>query len=115
VHILVDGMNAANALGLSVVVPAQMAVHTGGGLSPVDLGNFTIQCRLTSASKLYWADRPTMPLVQALYWLRATLAENSDVITTRIKRLFLSSASGLLRDDVRHLVNGIRCVRAIDP
>jgi len=101
VRILVDGMTAANGLGLTDAVPAQVVVHTDGRLRPIELGNLTIQFRFTAASKLYWADRPGMLVVQALHWLRDTLPENSDAITTRLKRLFVSDASGVLRDDLR--------------
>ena len=70
IRVLVDGMTAANDLGLTNAVPAKIVVHTDARLRPIRLGNMTITFKLTAASKLYWAGRPAMRLVQALHWLR---------------------------------------------
>ncbi len=101
VRVLVDGMAAANALGLTDAVPAQVVVHTDGRLRPIQLGNLTIQFRFTAASKLYWAGRPAMQVVQALHWLRDTLSEQRDAVIVRLTRLLASDASGVLKDDLR--------------
>ena len=76
-------------------------MHTDGRLRPIQLDNLTIQFRLTAASKLYWAGRPAMQVVQALHWLRDTLSEQRDAVIIRLKRLLASDASGVLRDDLR--------------
>lgn len=78
VRMVVDGMTAANDLGLSDAVPGQIAVHIDGRLRPIKIGNQTITFRPTSASKLYWAGRPAMRLVQALHWLRDQLGKPED-------------------------------------
>lgn len=70
IRILVDGMTAANDLGLTNAVPAKIIVHTDARLRQIKLGNRTITFRLTAPSKLYWAGRPAMRLVQAMHWLR---------------------------------------------
>ena len=101
VRVLVDGMTAANALGLTHAVPAHVVVHTDARLRPIELGNLTIQFKLTAASKLYWAGRPAMQVVQALHWLRDTLSEQRDTVSNRLKRLLASDTSGVLRDDIR--------------
>jgi len=72
IRVLVDGMTAANDLGLTNAVPARIVVHTDARLRPIKLGNLTITFKPTAASKLYWAGRPAMRLVQALHWLRDT-------------------------------------------
>lgn len=72
IRVLVDGMTAANDLGLTNAVPAKIVVHTDARLRPIHLGNLTITFKPTAASKLYWAGRPAMRLVQALHWLRDT-------------------------------------------
>lgn len=72
IRVLVDGMTAANDLGLTNAVPAKIVVHTDARLRPIQLGNLTITFKPTAASKLYWAGRPAMRLVQALHWLRDT-------------------------------------------
>ncbi len=67
---LVDGMTAANDLGISNAVPGQVVVHTDGRLRPIVLDNLTVQFKLTAPSKLYWAGRSAMKLIQAMHWLR---------------------------------------------
>lgn len=72
IRVLVDGMTAANDLGLTNAVPAKIVVHTDARLRPIQLGKMRITFRPTAASKLYWAGRPAMRLVQALHWLHDT-------------------------------------------
>jgi hypothetical protein len=81
IRVLVDGMTAANDLGLTNAVPARITVHTDARLRPVELGNMTITFKPTAASKLYWAGRPAMRLVQALHWLRDTFGDPDDLAT----------------------------------
>jgi hypothetical protein len=77
-RILVDGMTAANDLGLSDAVPGRIVVHTDARLRPIKLGKQNIVFRPTAPSKLFWADRPAMRVVQALHWLRGALADPDD-------------------------------------
>jgi hypothetical protein len=77
-RMLVDGMTAANDLGLSDAVPGRIVVHTDARLRPIKLGKQTIVFRPTAPSKLFWADRPAMRVVQALHWLRGALADPDD-------------------------------------
>ena len=58
IRVLVDGMTAANDLGLTNAVPAKIVVHTDARLRAIQLGNMTISFKPTAASKLYWAGRP---------------------------------------------------------
>ena len=78
IRVLVDGLTAANDLGLTNAVPAKIVVHADARLKPIRLGKLEIQFKPTAASKLYWAGRPAMRLVQALHWLRDT-----DTVDTR--------------------------------
>jgi len=77
-RMLVDGMTAANDLGLTDAVPGRIIVHTDARLRPIKLGKQTIAFRPTAPSKLFWADRPAMRIVQALHWLRDALADPDD-------------------------------------
>ncbi|VFU10182.1 conserved protein of unknown function [Methylocella tundrae] len=72
-RMLVDGMTAANDLGLTDAVPAKIVVHTDARRRAIKLGNVTITFRPTAPSKLFWAGRPAMRVVQALHWLRDLL------------------------------------------
>lgn len=68
-RILIDGMTAANDLGLTNAVPGRTIIHIETRLRPLLLGNATIEFRQTSPKKLYWAGRPAMRVVQAMLWL----------------------------------------------
>jgi hypothetical protein len=83
IRILVDGMTAANDLGLTNAVPAKIVVHTDARLRPIRLGNLAITFKPTAASKLYWAGRPAMRIVQALHWLRDTATDANEVAELR--------------------------------
>ena len=85
IRVLVDGMTAANDLGLTNAVPAKIVVHTDARLKPIRLGNLDIIFKPAAASKLYWAGRPAMRVVQALHWLRDTTAQGDEVQALRRK------------------------------
>jgi hypothetical protein len=83
-RLLVDGMTAANDLGFTNAVPAKIVVHTDARLRPIQLGQMTIAFKPTAASKLTWAGRPAMRLVQALHWMRDTQGrDDGDLDTAR--------------------------------
>lgn len=62
----------------------------------IKLGNVTITFRPTAASKLFWAGRPAMRVVQALYWLRDLLAREgeSDQIKRKLAKFFETPTVG---------------------
>ena len=82
IRVLIDGLTAANDLGLTNAVPDKIIVHVDARLKPIRLGKLEILFKPTAASKLFWAGRPAMRLVQALHWLRDidTLDTRSDLI-----------------------------------
>lgn len=80
-RLLVDGITAANDLGLTDAVPAHVVIHTDARRKSVKLDNLTIEFKQTAPSRLYWAGRPAMRLVQALHWLKdATVADQAQII-----------------------------------
>jgi hypothetical protein len=101
-RILVDGITAANDLGLTDAVPARVVVHTDGRIRPVRLDNLTIDFKQTAPSKLYWAGRPAMRVVQALHWLRDMLPGDNGRIMKRLRAILNDPAQGkAIRDDLR--------------
>lgn len=78
IRVLVDGMTAANDLGLTNAVPAKIVVHSEARPKSIKLGNLAITFKHTAASKLHWAGRPAMRIVQALHWLRDTMPGDDD-------------------------------------
>lgn len=83
IRVLVDGMTAANDLGLTNAVPAKIVVHTDAWLKPIRLGNLDVVFKPAAASKLYWAGRPAMRIVQALHWLRAATGDGDEAQARR--------------------------------
>lgn len=84
-RMLIDGMTAANDLGLTNAVPGKVIVHTDARIKPIQIGNLTIQFKLASPSKLIWADRPAMRVVQALHWLKDGIQQKDLAVQTDIK------------------------------
>jgi hypothetical protein len=111
-RMLVDGMTAANDLGLTDAVPAKIVIHTDARRRSLSLGNVTISFRLTAASKLFWAGRPGMRVVQALHWLRDLLERDgeADRVRRRLRKLLDDPVAGPpLKAD---LIDGLATVPA---
>lgn len=101
-RLLPDGMTAANQLGLTNAVPAKVIVHTDARLRSIKLHQLVIDFKLTAPSRLYWAGRPAMRIVQALHWLHDMLPADADPILKRIKKLLRDpKQGGVLRADLR--------------
>jgi hypothetical protein len=102
VRVVVDGLTAANDLGLTDAVPARIAVLTDGRLRPITLGNLTLDFQAAAPSRLYWAGRPAMRLVQALRWLRDMLPSDDGRLRKRLLSILKDPAHGLaIQDDLR--------------
>lgn len=101
-RMLIDGLTAANDLGLTTVVPSRVIVHTDARRRPIQLDALRIDFKLTAPSKLYWAGRPAMRIVQALHWLKDTLPTDRAQVMRRLSALLDGSSQGrALRDDLR--------------
>jgi len=104
IRVLVDGMTAANDLGLTNAVPARIVVHTDARLKTIRLGNLDIVFKPAAASKLYWAGRPAMRVVQALHWLRDTTAQadEAQALRRKLRNLLGDDPTGQkLREDLQ--------------
>ena len=101
---LVDGMTAANDLGLTTAVPARIEVLVDARLKPIKLGNQEIHFNPAAASRLYWAGRPAMRVVQALHWLQDVLSHDDERtrVADVLRRLLADPKHGrTIRDDLR--------------
>ena len=96
VRMLVDGMTAANDLGLTDAVSAKIVVHSDARRRALRLGNVTISFRPTAASKLFWAGRPAMRIVQALHWMRDMLGREgeADAVRRKLRKLLNDPVAG---------------------
>lgn len=101
IRILVDGLTAANQIGLADAVPAHVIVHTDARIRPIKLGKLTITFKLTAPSRLYWAGRPALRVVQALHWVRDLLPTEQDRILKRLQSTISDPAHGdAIRQDL---------------
>lgn len=101
-RMLIDGATAANDLGFTTAVPARIVIHTDARRRSIPVGRLTIDFKQTAPSKLYWAGRPAMRVVQALHWLKDTLPSDRDKIQAKLTALLADPRNGPgLRDDLR--------------
>jgi hypothetical protein len=101
---LIDGMTAANMLGLTNAVPAKIEVLVDARLKPVTLGIQKIVFKHAAPSRLYWAGRPGMYLVQALHWLHDTMSDDveREAVRKTVRRMLADKETGLaLVDDLK--------------
>ena len=102
VRVVVDGLTAANDLGLTDAVPARIGVLTDGRLRPITLGNLTLDFQAAAPSRLYWAGRPAMRFVQALHWLRDMLPSDDGSLRKRLISILRDPDHGQsIQDDLR--------------
>ena len=84
---VIDGMTAANELGLTTAVPAKIEVLVDARLRRVILGKQEIIFKNAAPSRLYWAGRSGMAVVQALYWLNDVMDNHQELKKIRSKLL----------------------------
>ncbi len=104
VRCLIDGMTAANELGLTNAVPAKIEILVDARLKPITLGNQKIVFKNAAPSRLYWAGRPGMYLVQALHWLHDVMASDVEKlkIDETVQKLLRDKKNGMkLADDLK--------------
>jgi hypothetical protein len=101
---LIDGMTAANTLGLTNAVPAKIEVLVDARLKPVTLGNQKIVFKQAAPSRLYWAGRSGMYLVQALHWLHDVMSNDveREAVRKTVRRMLADKETGpALLDDLK--------------
>jgi hypothetical protein len=104
VRLLLDGMTAANDLGLTTAVPARIEVLVDARLRPIRIGNQVIHFKTAAPSRLFWAGRPAMRIVQALYWVQDLLSrpEERKKIVRQIQKVLADQATGkVMREDLQ--------------
>ena len=104
VRCLIDGMTAANELGFTNAVPAKIEILVDARLKPISLGNQKIVFKNAAPSRLYWAGRPGMYLVQALHWLHDVMASEAekDKIDKIVRKILSDKKNGTkVADDLK--------------
>lgn len=102
-RVIVDGMTAANDLRLTDAIPAKVIVRTERLLKPIELGNMKIEFRPTTTTKLFWAGRPAMRLVQALHWMRDILSRSGEkaAVEAKVSRILHDADGDAIADDLK--------------
>jgi hypothetical protein len=101
---LIDGMTAANTLGLTNAVPAKIEVLVDARLKPIMLGSQKIVFKQAAPSRLYWAGRPGMNFVQALHWLQDVISNDveGDAVLNTLRRMLCDGQAGpRIADDLK--------------
>lgn len=87
VRVMLDGLVAANQLGLTNAVPAQVSYVTDGHSRTLEIDGRTVRFRHAGPRVMQWAGRPAAPVVQALRWLGPRAAADGRVVATLRSRL----------------------------
>ena len=93
-RMLVSGMTAANDLQLTTAVPSRVVVHTDVRLRSIRVGNLVIEFKKTAPSRLYWAGRPAMRIVQALHWMKDVSGDKDSAVINRLLKVLRTPAHG---------------------
>ena len=97
-RIMLDGLVAANQLGLTNAVPAKVSFVTDGHSRTVKIEGRTVQFRHAGPSVMQWTGRPAAPVIQALRWLGPAAAADAQVLSTLSRRLPDDVKSDLLQN-----------------
>ncbi len=87
VRVMRDGMVAANLLGLTTGVPAQVRYVTDGPSRTLKIAGRTVRFRHAGPRVMQWAGKPAAPVVQALRWLGPDAAADAQVVSILRDRL----------------------------
>jgi hypothetical protein len=103
-RLLIDELTAANDLGFTSTVPSQVVVLSDARLRSIELGSQEVRFKQAAPSKLFWAGRPAMRIVQALHWLQDMIQTGqAEDATDRLRDMLRDPAGGQVeRDDLRH-------------
>ena len=110
VRLLVDGMTAANDLGLTTGVPARIEVLVDARLKPIRIGNQVINFKTAAPRRLFWAGRPAMRVVQALYWMQDLLSQKDERQRTiqKLHKILADKDQGqTIREDLQQGFSGL--------
>jgi hypothetical protein len=76
-----------------------------GRLKPIRIGNQVIHFKTAATSRLFWAGRPAVRIVQALHWMQDVLSrpEERQKAIQQLKKVLESKNGGnRMREDLRN-------------
>lgn len=118
-RVLVDGMTAANDLGLTTAVPARSTIYADTYPRTIEIeaniGDpaastpviYTLDFKRIAARTAFWAGRPAMRIVQALSWFRDDQSGMEAVINGITRHLSKSPQRREIVDDLSGNVSAL--------
>ena len=118
-RILVDGMTAANDLGLTTAVPARSTIYADTHPRTIEIeanaGDakatkpviYTLDFKRVSAKTAFWAGRPAMRVIQALGWFRDQRSNLETVVDGIARHLNQSPHRRAIIEDLRNNIHAI--------
>jgi len=118
-RILVDGMTAANDLGLTTAVPARSTIYADTYPRAIEieanLGDphsskpvfYTLDFKRIAAKTAFWAGRPAMRVVQALTWFRDNHSNLEAAINGILRHLARDPRRQEIEQDLRDNINAV--------
>lgn len=118
-RVLIDGMTAANDLGLTTAVPARSTISADTyprtieieanaddpkGAQPIV---YILDFKRISAKTAFWAGRPAMRVVQALTWFRDDRPSLKAAANGIIRHFARKSSRKQIADDLRENVHAL--------
>jgi len=118
-RVLVDGMTAANDLGLTTATPARSTIYAdtyprtieivanAGDPSATKPVIYTLDFKRISARSAFWAGRPAMRIVQALNWFRDNRTSMEAVVNGIARYLSKKPDRHLVISDLRENIQAL--------
>ncbi|MEQ9637739.1 MAG: DUF6088 family protein [Devosia marina] len=118
-RVLVDGMTAANDLGLTTAVPARSTIYADTYPRTIKIeasaGDplasrpvvYTLDFKRISAKTAFWAGRPAMRVIQALAWFRDNPSGLDAAVNGTVRSLAGNPNRDEIERDLRENINAV--------
>ena len=118
-RVLVDGMTAANDLGLTTAVPARSTIYAdtyprtieieanAGDPKATKPAIYRLDFKRIAAKTAFWAGRPAMRVIQALTWFRDERSSFETVVEGIARHLSRSSNRQAVIQDLRENIRAV--------
>lgn len=118
-RVLVDGMTAANDLGLTTAVPARSTIYADTYPRTIEIeasaGDpkvtkpviYKLDFKRIAAKTAFWAGRPAMRVVQALAWFRDEKASLDAAVNGIVRHLARDPNREKVADDLRENIHAV--------
>ncbi|KOF15613.1 hypothetical protein AC244_22910 [Ensifer adhaerens] len=118
-RVLVDGMTAANDLGLTTAIPARSTIYAdtyprtiaieanAGDPNAAKPVIYTLDFKRISAKTAFWAGRPAMRVVQALNWFRDDQSSIEAAVSGIVRYLSRSPHRQAILQDLRENIHAL--------